>query len=443
MRLSFVASLFLRWWQRLSQSGWLLTDRLVRMGVGFFVGVVMARLLGPANYGTFAYATALASLFLPVLSLGLERVVIRDLARYPEKRAVLLGTTVVLRLVGGVLSFVLAVGGTLWIHRESSSTCLLVAVIAAGNVFMAADVVDWAFQADGRFRLPVLVRISCFVVGCAVRIGLAASGASLTAIASATFGELIVVGFLLMFFAQQVGGASLQQWRLQRSMAFQLLSVSWPLLVAEVCNWVVQRLDLLILKSYVIEQEVGYYAVAQRVAQAGFFLPVVVVQVLSPKFARATDARAVLELTGRAMNVLSTAGLGISLLLCVCTPWLLPLLFGRLYAPAVPLILILAWSNVFVFIGCCHALYMINTDQQYIALRMTWVTAMCSIILDCLLIPRWHALGAATASFAATAFTAIVGVAFFPESRPLFNANLRALWAPFRLLSPSWWRGSR
>ncbi len=423
-----------RWQRRFNRSGWLLADRLVRMGVGFFVGVAIARLLGPANYGTFAYATALATLFLPVLSLGLERVVIRDLARRPEQRPVLLGTTILLRLAGGIVSFFLAVAGALFVQQANNVTCWLVAVIAAGNVFMAADVVDWAFQSDGRFRLPVLLRLSCFVAGSVARVLLAKAGAPLVAIAAAMLAESAIVAGLLLLSARRVREAPLPQWRIQWALAGELLRVSWPLLLAEVGTWVFQRLDLLILNHYTAEAEVGLYAAATRVAQAGFFIPIVAVQVMAPDAARIPDAKAVLPLITRGMSILATVGLGLSLVTSVCAPWVVPLLFGARYHDAVPLILILTWSNVFVFVGCFHALYLVSVNRQDVSLRLSWVTASCSLGLNLLLIPRWHAIGAAFAALAAYAITTTFGVVLFTASRPLWRANWIAYIAPFRFL---------
>jgi PST family polysaccharide transporter len=47
----------------LSNSGWLFTDKILRLGVGLFVGVWIARYLGPEQYGLWNFATAFTALF--------------------------------------------------------------------------------------------------------------------------------------------------------------------------------------------------------------------------------------------------------------------------------------------------------------------------------------------------------------------------------------------
>jgi PST family polysaccharide transporter len=426
---------FGKWWRTPAGSGWLLVDRFVRMGLGFILSAVLARMLGPAVYGTFIYATTLATLFLPLVSLGLERIVIRDLARSIDQRPALLGAGGALRFLGGFLSSTLAIAVAWLLGTGDPRLRLIVAVIASGNVFMAADVVDWAFQADARFRVPVIARLIGFILSTVAKLLLAWKAASIVWLAVAVFGEMAFTGILLLFLARKIPGASLGSWLFHRDMAVRLLISSWPLLLAEVAVGIFQRFDLVILNHFANKVEVGYYAVASKLAQASFFLPTIAVQVFSPLAARATDARAVLALTTRIMTVLTSAGLAISVVLCAGSPWLIPLLFGRTYLPSIPLLAILSWTNVFAFMGCCHGLYLVTINQQWISLRLTWITALCSLCLNLALIPRWHATGAAAAAAGAMGLTTLFGVALFRESRPLFFLNFRAMAAPFRLLA--------
>ena len=43
--------------------GWLMFDRIVRMGMGLFVGVWVARYLGPIEFGSLNFAVAFVALF--------------------------------------------------------------------------------------------------------------------------------------------------------------------------------------------------------------------------------------------------------------------------------------------------------------------------------------------------------------------------------------------
>ncbi|NDC89797.1 MAG: flippase, partial [Bacteroidetes bacterium] len=60
---------------------WLAIDRIIRMGVMLGMSVWMARYLGAAAFGQYAYALAFVQLFSVVAAFGLENVVIRDIVR--------------------------------------------------------------------------------------------------------------------------------------------------------------------------------------------------------------------------------------------------------------------------------------------------------------------------------------------------------------------------
>jgi len=69
----------------IGNSGWLMFEKLLRMAVGLFVNVWIARYLGPENFGLLSYALAFAFLFLPLVTLGLDEIVVRNLVRDPAR----------------------------------------------------------------------------------------------------------------------------------------------------------------------------------------------------------------------------------------------------------------------------------------------------------------------------------------------------------------------
>ena len=55
---------------------WLIGGRVAQMVLSLFVGVLSARYLGPANYGTINYATALVSFFMSFCTLGINSIIV-------------------------------------------------------------------------------------------------------------------------------------------------------------------------------------------------------------------------------------------------------------------------------------------------------------------------------------------------------------------------------
>src|SRR5207302_326167 len=71
-----------------------------------------ARYLGPVIFGHLASAASFAGLFTGVATLGLDALIIRDLAREPEQRDAVLGTAFCLMLVAGIAVLLVIFGAT-------------------------------------------------------------------------------------------------------------------------------------------------------------------------------------------------------------------------------------------------------------------------------------------------------------------------------------------
>ena len=76
---------------------WLVTDRVLRLGVGLFIGSAVARYLGPMQWGKINYVLAFVTIAIAVVSMGLDGFLIKELLENPEKKNKYLGTAFFLR----------------------------------------------------------------------------------------------------------------------------------------------------------------------------------------------------------------------------------------------------------------------------------------------------------------------------------------------------------
>ncbi|MFM6021572.1 MAG: oligosaccharide flippase family protein, partial [Dolichospermum sp.] len=125
----------------IANTGWLFADRILRMGVGLFVGVWVARYLGVQQFGVFNYATAFVALFSTLSTLGLDAIVVRSIVREPEKRSQILGTAFWLKLFGGIAALVLAVSSIIVVRHDDQLTISLVAILSSVGIFQAFDTI--------------------------------------------------------------------------------------------------------------------------------------------------------------------------------------------------------------------------------------------------------------------------------------------------------------
>src|SRR6185369_6272035 len=82
-------------------TGWMFAGQVVSMGVAFFVGAYVARYLGPQRFGIINYAVSFAGLFAFLLGFGIDSILNRELVREPDRRDILLGTSMWIKFFGG------------------------------------------------------------------------------------------------------------------------------------------------------------------------------------------------------------------------------------------------------------------------------------------------------------------------------------------------------
>jgi len=77
-----------------SNTSWLLGERILRMGVSFFVGIYVVRYLGPEKFSLLSYAISFVWLFSAFLDLGHREIIVRELVLYPEQHNIVLGSAI-------------------------------------------------------------------------------------------------------------------------------------------------------------------------------------------------------------------------------------------------------------------------------------------------------------------------------------------------------------
>lgn len=73
------------------------------MGVGLFLGIWVARYLGPEQFGLLSFSTAFVGMFGAIAGLGLNNIVVREIVNDVAFANETLGTAALLQFVGGCL----------------------------------------------------------------------------------------------------------------------------------------------------------------------------------------------------------------------------------------------------------------------------------------------------------------------------------------------------
>lgn len=349
---------------------WSTTGTLVvRLG-NLGLGIVIARIVSPEEFGLYAIALTVQSVVMALADLGLSA----DLVRSPDFA----------RRTGPVAVLGLVTGGTLTVVTALSAPALAgamggpgaagpIAILAATFLLAGIGVVPFA-TLQRRLDQRSLFRCNAvdFGVGAVVTLVLAALGHGL-------------IGLAVGRVAGQACGVAMQFWLTRTAprlswdvtVARSVLAFGLPVAAANLLSWVLLAVDRVVLGNTAGAVELGYYVLAANISTWPMTLVGQVLRsVTLPAFSRVRErARAALvPLLGPVWWVVAAAG---AMLAALAHP-LVVLVYGARWEPAVQILVPLAVVGATrvvadVLVGYLYAL---GRSRSVLVVQVVWLVAL-------------------------------------------------------------------
>lgn len=386
---------------------WLLADNVLRMVLGVLVGAWVARYLGPEQFGELAYILAFVVFFQVIGKLGLDSIVIREIAHDPDSAPIILGTVFRLRLIAGMACWFAAIGGIALLRPGDSRAMILVAIVAGTIVFQAADTVDLWFQSRTQSKRTVLAKTSIVLITSLIRVALILVNASLEAFAVAMLIEAALLAFALLVAYKRYPTPVIWIWKSDQ--ARRLLMESWPFLLSGVSILIYMRIDQLMLREMVGAHELGIYSAALPLSTAWYFIPTAICASVAPALARKkarSETEYIIALE-RLFGLMWWYSLPLCVAIALLSKPIIDLIYGFAYSASSEVLALHIFSNVPVAIGVAQGQWTVNEKRIVFALYRTLCGATINVLMNLLLIPFLGAIGAALASILAQFFSVV------------------------------------
>ncbi len=417
-------------------TGWLFVLRMLRLVFAFFVGIWLARYLGPEKFGTLSYALAFVVLFSPLAHLGLNGPVVREIVNDPDRKDEILGTTFFLRLSGGIVCFVAAVAVITIIRPGDTLSRNLVTVIALGPIFTAFESIDIWFQSRVQVKYAVYAKSTGLVIANLAKIYFIVTAASLIAFAWVSALEIVVgaVGLLIVY---RYRGYFIGAWRFSLGRARSLLRISWPMILSGTLWMIYLRIDQVMLREMVSDEAVGVYSTAVRISEVWYFLPVIVSTSLFPELVKSKQIGEGVYRSAyqKVYDFLAWTSMPIVIALTFLAGPVIRLLYGDAFAAGGVILAILIWSSPFAFMRELYGKWLVSEDLTKFFMLAHGSGAVINVLLNLLLIPRFTGNGAAVATLVSYTVGGYLICFVHPRTRPAGVMMSKALVAPVRWAS--------
>lgn len=381
-----------------ANTGWMFFGQMFSLLVSFFIGVWLARYLGPENYGVLSYAVAFVGLFSFISSLGVDGILGRELIKFPEKRDELLGTAFYLKLFGGLMALTLTIASAL-LFSTGSLIKLLIILFSSSFIFQAINVINSYFYAEVKSKNNIKAVVAATTISSLLKIiVILLNGGVIWIVAVYVVDSFLQgAGFIVMYKRY---GLKIKNWFFNKSLARDILKDSWPLMLASAASFIFLRIDQVMIGALLGEQEVGLYAAAVRLVEVWYFIPGIICGSLFPAIvnARKTD----LLIYKKRLKALYLLMIGISLFIAIIStilaPWIITLLFGSEYSGAIIILQIYVWSGIGLFVGVAINQYFLSENHSRTIFLYNLLSMSANVVLNIILIPRLGLTGAAWAT---------------------------------------------
>jgi O-antigen/teichoic acid export membrane protein len=362
----------------------------LRLTLAALTTVLIARTLQPEGRGVYAMIVTTATIALTVghLSIGKSQI-----ALWPDagQHRFLTGNGLILGLILGTISCLLTLGivAAFFPHLALWPLCVALLAVPCGVASVnLSGIAVLRFQTGLANRAVVLSALML----CLPILALTVTGRLTLTAAVICWAVSIAVPFVLFLRSLGLGA---MWWK--AALARHQLSLSGRYHIGLVAQHLLLTADVYLLNAFVSPTEVGLYVVAGSFLALAWVPTDAVSQVaLHRQAVRDEDgARAV---TARAIRFNLLLSSGVTAMLAIASPTLLPLLYGTAYAGSLtPLLLLIPGAIALSLVRPTqHFLVRLGRPLTLTAIPLGALAA--NLALNAVLIPRWHAAGAAVTS---------------------------------------------
>lgn len=408
-------------------TSWLFAEKALRLLSGLVVGVIVARFLGPEQFGLLNYALSFVGIFLAISALGLDSILVREIVRDPSKSGVFLGTSFRMKLLAGLAVFLILLLAIFLLNQEEVISSMIL-VIGLSAIFQSFNVIDYYFQAKVQSKYVVKSNVIALSISALVKLGLVWWEAPLFYFAAVfSLDALIVAVGLIYFYVNHSDEKS--SWKYNAQVGRELLKASWPLILASLVVTVYMKIDQIMITEMLDPEANGNYSAAVRISEAWYFIPMVLASSLFPAIlnAKAREDGSYQKRLQQLYDFMVIISFSVAIPLTFLSEWIIATLFGQAYIQAASVLTIHIWSGAFVALGIASSNWLISEDLQKLSMLRTSLGAVVNIVLNFLLIPKYGIIGAAFTTLISQIVAAFVFDLFYKRTRGTFLMKLKSL----------------
>lgn len=374
--------------------------------VGYVILTILARYLAKDEMGEFFFAASLAGFFVLISELGINSYLTREIAREPEIALDLMSEVVTLRIPLYVVYFILLNVFTYFVKHELIQIVFLTSVYifldslyqCFGSLFLALRLVKYNVFTGVSTRILLIIFILVVVL---------TKGALTSIVICYILANFFLVLIAFVLIRRKVGKIGIV-W--DTDSARKILKSSFPFFILGLLGLIHFKIDAIMIGFLKPYSEVATYEAGYRLFEASRFVILPIGMIFFPIFSEMASRnhwKEIQRLFKKMLFRLGAFGSLLTIMVGLTAGVIIPIVFGPKYNDSISVLRVLYLTAPFLYIGllCSLVAKAILLEMKAIKIMLTCV--ITNILLNCLAIPLWGALGAAWTTLVTEALLAV------------------------------------
>lgn len=407
-------------------------ERIFSMGLVFIVTIFVARYLEPEKFGILSYSISFVSLFAIVGHMGLSGLIVREIVKFPEEREMILGTTFFLKSIGIFIGFISIIVFILLTENVNNMEFWVLLIVSLSILFQPIRVIDFWFSAHLQAKYTSISNIIATILTSIFKILLVVFSANLVLFAFTNLFQAIISSIVLIYFYKKLSNIPLNSWRKSSEKARKLLSQGWIIFLGSIFAVIYLKIDQVMLKWMIGNEEVGIYAVASQLSEAWYFIPTAIVASFFPKLIKLREENEEIfnNKLQKLFNLLFILAFIVAILVSLFAKPIILLFFGEVYLESASILIIHIWAALFIFMRAAFSKWILIENVLMFSLITQGLGTLSNILLNLILIPKFGGEGAAFATLISYAVASYFSLLFYNKTRVVFKMMTKAIFSP-------------
>lgn len=391
-----------------ANASWIIIGKIAQSMIALIVNMFTARYLGPSNYGLISYAASIVAFAVPLMNLGFANILVQEYTNFPEDEGKITCTSICFSAVSAVACIVGIVSFSASVNSGETQTTIVVFLYSILLIFQAFELIQYWFQAKLLSKYMAIISFGVYCIIACYKILLLVLKASINWFAISNAVEFFLIATCLYISYRKLGGQKLQ---FSLMVGKRMFARSKHYIISSLMVTIFAQTDKVMLKAMIDETAVGYYSAAVSCAGMTSFVFGAIIDSFRPavfQYQKKGDFQGYEKCLQRLYSIVIYVALIQSLCMTILAKYIIRILYGTEFIPAVLALQIVVWYTTFAYMGSVRNIWILGENKQKYLWILNLAGALLNIILNALLINLYGLYGAAVASLITQFFVNVV-----------------------------------